>query len=117
MLGPRARQYWDLHLAFGEPRFGTWDESAAHRLLPTVTLRRDLPWGWRMAMPRGELGNTIREVLTHDGRRVGDDDTEIDAPDVRARWTWSDDDPPGDYRLTLTLGDRFLASFAFTLQP
>lgn len=117
LMGPHARAYCDVHLVLGEPRFGVWDESSEHRLLPTTTLRRDLPWGWRVAVPRGDLGNTIQEALVHDGRLVGEDDTAIDDTDVSARWTWSDDDPPGDYVLHLRLGELPFARFAFTLRP
>jgi hypothetical protein len=115
LMGPHARAYCDVHLALGEPRFGAWDESSEPRLLPTTTLRRDAAWGWRVTMPRGDLGNTIQEALVHDGRLVGRDDTAIDDTDVSARWTWGDEDPPGDYVFHLRLGELPFARFAFTL--
>lgn len=118
-LGPRARAYWDLHLGLGEPRFGVWDERPSEaggvRLLPRAALRRGDAWGWRLSMPRGDLGGALHEVLSRDGQVVGEDDTTIDDIDVHARWTWGDDDPSGDYTLELRLHDRRLARFAFTL--
>lgn len=117
LMGPHARNYCDIHLVLGEPRFGAWDESFDPRLLSTTTLRRTDAWGWRVTMPRGDLGSTIHEVLVRDGHLVGEGDTEIDDAEVSARWTWGDDDPPGDYVLHLRLGELPFARFPFTLQP
>lgn len=115
-LGPRARAYWAARLRLGEPRFGAWDEDGDVRLLPATTLRREAAWGWTVAMPRGDARSRLHESLLRAGSVVAEDDTTIDDDgDARARWTWNDCDPPGDYALELRLGDRPLARFAFTL--
>lgn len=120
-LGPRARTYWRARLRLGEPRFGVWDERPRRlgggRLVPaTVTARGDA-WGWRLSLPRGDLDGELREQLFRDGALFGEDTAAVgDSGDASSRWTWSDDDPAGDYTLELRLGARLLGSFAFALR-
>lgn len=119
LLGARARRYWCVHLRLGEPRFGAWEErgsASGPRLVPATTFARGDAWGWKMALPRGDLGGVVRERLIHADAVVGEDETPIDGSDeMTARWDWNEADPAGSYALELWLESCRLARFEFRL--
>lgn len=111
-FGPRARCYWDAHLRLGEPRFGVWEGG----LRPTAITRRGESWGWSLELPRGDLGEVVRESLQRDGVEVGADETPVEDSAVSASWSWSESDPAGEYVLEVWLGARALGRFDFALE-